>query len=208
MKEKFSNAIDELKKQDKKNFSQSVDFIINLKDFDTKKNSVNLFIQLPFSTGEKKICAFLSKPNKIFAHTITRAEFDKWKDKKQLKRLARSYDFFVSLASLMPQVATSFGRVLGPAGKMPSPQLGILPSEDENAMKELSDKIKTILRIKSKEPSIKVMIGKEDMETEELAENANVIYNAVVNALPKKKENIKSVMLKLTMNKPVRIDLK
>ena len=43
------------------------------------------------------------------------------------------------------------------------------------------------------------------MESAHLAENASVIYNAVLNALPKKKDNIKNVMLKLTMSKPIKI---
>jgi len=36
-------------------------------------------------------------------------------------------------------------------------------------------------------------------------ENFNVLYNGVVNALPKKKENVKNVMLKFTMSKPIKI---
>ena len=35
----------------------------------------------------------------------------------------------------MPVVATTFGRALGPTGKMPSPQLGIVANEDDNSIK-------------------------------------------------------------------------
>ena len=88
---------------------------------------------------------------------------------------------------------------------MPSPQIGIITNQSEEALKELKEKMRKTVRVKAKEASLKVMIGKEDMKTEELAENAFIIYNAVINALPKKKENVKSVLLKLTMGKPARI---
>jgi len=45
------------------------------------------------------------------------------------------------------------------------------------------------------------------MSDDNLGENAEVLYNAVMNALTKKKENIKSVMLKFTMSKPIKIKI-
>jgi large subunit ribosomal protein L1 len=209
MKEKFLNSLEELrKKAPKRNFTQSVDLIINLKDFDTRKDSLNTFAQLPFPPSEKRICAFIERPNKAFDFCITKLDFDKWNDKKEIKRLARDYDFFASIPQLMSLVATKFGRILGPLGKMPSPQLGLITSQDELSMQELAEKMRKIVRIKAKEPSVKIMIGKENMENEKIAQNAEIVYNAAVNALPRKKENIKSVMIKLTMSKPVKLDLK
>ena len=55
----------------------------------------------------------------------------------------------------MPAVATTFGRVLGPAGKMPTPQLGVLMNENDKAIKELVDKIKEL------EALNKTMVGRE-----------------------------------------------
>jgi large subunit ribosomal protein L1 len=107
----------------------------------------------------------------------------------------------------MPKIATQFGRVLGPAGKMPSPQLGVLMSQDEAREKELAEKIRKTIRVKTKEPSIKVVIGKEKMPDQEIVENATAVYNAVSAALPKGRENIKSIMLKFTMSKPVKVKL-
>ncbi len=208
MKEDFSQAIQELRKNSKekpRKFNQSVDLIINLKDFDVRKQSLNLFVQLPHKARDAKICSFLEKPSKNFDFCITRAEIDAWTNKKEIKKLAKQYDFFVALASLMPKIATQFGRVLGPAGKMPSPQLGILTLQNEAAEKELVEKMRSTARIKAKEPSIKIAIGKENMKDEEIAENINAVYNAILAALPKGKENIKSVMLKLTMSKPVKV---
>ncbi len=205
MQERFLKAIEELRKQPKRNFEQTVELIINLQDFDVRKESLNLFVQLPHKSRKNKICAFLERPSTHFDFCILKGEIEKWQDKKQIKKLGRDYDFFVSLAPLMAKVATQFGRVLGPQGKMPSPQLGVLTSQDDAKERDLAERIRNTTRIKAKEPSIKIAIGKEKMPDKELAENAAVIYNAVLAALPRKKENLKSVMLKFTMSKPIKV---
>lgn len=205
-KESILKALEELRKEEKRKFSQTADLVINLRNFDVKKQSVNLFVEIPYKIKEKKVCAFLTKKSSII-DTITKQDFEKYKG-KVLKKLAKSYDFFVSIASLMPSVATSFGKVLGPMGKMPSPQLGMITTEDDKEIKKVTEKINKTLRIKSKEPSLKVAIGKEDMKDEEIAENVLAVYNAVLNALPRKKENLRSILIKFTMGKPVKVDIK
>src|SRR3989344_1083813 len=103
----------------------------------------------------------------------------------------------------MPKVATTFGKVLGPVGKMPSPQLGIITQESEGQIKDMLDKIATSLKIRLKESSIKVSVGKISMKDEQIIENIESIYKSVESALPKKKENLKNVMIKLKMGKPL-----
>ena len=137
--------------------------------------------------------------------TITKEEFKRYSDKKELKKLVKKFDFFISQGSLMASVATTFGRVLGPAGKMPSPQMGILMNPNDKEINELKKKINENVRIRTKEASIKIAIGKQSMKDEQLAENIMSVYNAVLNALSKGKENIKNVELKFTMTKPVKI---
>ena len=205
-KEKVAKSIEELRKPEKKrNFSQSVDLIINLKSFDIKKDSINLFLILPHKVKERKIAAFLSKKVGGF-DVITQPEFEKYKDKKKAKSLAKSYDFFMANAKLMPQVAAIFGKYLGPLGKMPSPQFGVVTEETDAKISELAKKAQNLTRVKSKEPSLKFCIGKENMKNEELAENIIAAYNSILNVLPKKKENIRSVMVKFTMGKPVKLE--
>jgi len=199
-------ALEEIKKGKERKFEQSIDLIINLKKFDIKKNIVNEIVSLPHKTKEKKICGFLNEKSMII-DTITKNEFPLY-DKKKIKKLIKNYDAFIASAPLMQAIATIFGRVLGPSGKMPSPKLGILMREDEKTIKDTIEKINSSIIVKTKEPTIKVFIGKEKMKNEEVAENILAVYNAVFNALPYKKENIRSVMLKLTMGKPVKINLK
>ena len=207
MKEELKKALLELRKEKKRNFNQSVDLIINLKKFDVKKNSINTFIKLPYKIKEKKIGAFLEVKNKNI-ETITSEEFKRYSDKKRLKKLVKDFDFFLAEAKLMPKVATTFGRVLGSAGKMPSPQLGIILETDDETISQLKEKINSSIKIKTKEPSIKIMAGKEDMKEEEIIENIITIYEAVEKKLPQGKLNIKNIEVKFSMTKPIKIEVK
>jgi len=207
LNEQLKQALVELRKDKERKFNQSVDLIINLQKFDVKRENVNLFVSVPHKIKEKKICGFLEiKNNNV--DTIMKSEFKKYSDKKEMKKLIEKYDFFIAQASLMPFVATTFGRVLGPAGKMPSPQLGILMDVNDKAINELKEKINSSVKIKTKEASIKLPVGKQNMKDEEIIENILSIYHAVLKALPKGNDNIRNVELKFTMTKPQKIKLK
>ncbi len=206
-KKQIISAIQELRKQKKRNFAQTVDLIINLKNINIKKEGVNTFVSLPNKIKDKKVCAFLDKKSKV-VDSITKDDFGKYKDdKKKLRKLAKNYDFFISLASLMPSVASTFGKFLGPVGKMPSPNLGILKDSEDETIKETLEKINKTVRVKTKEPSLKISVGKQEMEYEKLAENIEEVYKAVIKELPRNKENIKKVLIKFTMSKPIKIKI-
>ncbi len=207
LNEELKQALVELRKDKERKFNQSVDLIINLQKFDVKRENVNLFVSVPHKIKDKKICGFLEiKNNNV--DTIMKSEFKKYTDKKEMKKLIDKYDFFIAQASLMPFVATTFGRVLGPAGKMPSPQLGILMDVNDKAINDLKEKINSSIKIKTKEASIKLPVGKQNMKDEEIIENVLSIYNAILKALPKGNDNIRNVELKFTMTKPQKIKLK
>lgn len=205
-KMKLQEALQELSKEKKRNFEQSIDLIVNLKGIDLKRDNINVLFNLPHKIKEKKVCAFLTKKSPL-VKTITQPEFQFYKDKKELKNLVKEYDFFISAAKLMPSVATTFGKVLGPTGKMPSPQLGVLMQEDDNAIKQLLAKIDNAVKIRAKEPSFKLSIGKTNMPQEQIMENIKTSYESIVAALPNKRENVRSVMIKLTMSKPIKVEL-
>jgi len=207
IEQELKKALTELRKEEERKFNQTLDLIINLQKFDVKKEAVNIFIQVPNQIKKKKICAFFTSKHKDI-DTITEADFRTYSNKKELKKLEKNYDFFIAQAVLMPKVATVFGRVLGPSGKMPSPQLGIIPAADDKIIDELKEKIDHSIRIRSKEASIKLGIGKQDMKDEELLENIMSVYNALLKALPKGLDNIKNVEIKFTMTKPKKISLK
>ena len=203
----LKKAIEELRKGKERKFNQSIELIVNLKKFEVKKTPINTFVNVEHNIRAKKICGFIDIKSDLI-DTISKKDFPIYKDsKKKIKNLAKHYDFFIASAPNMPMVATIFGRVLGPAGKMPSPKLGILMSEDEKSIKELVEKINKVVRIQAKEPSIKLSIGKESMKDSEISENLKKVYNAIVNELPRKKENVRSVMIKTSMGKPIKVEL-
>lgn len=197
-------ALVELRKEKKRKFVQSVDLIINLQKFDARKTAINTFVKVP-NPAEKRICAFLTKRSKL-VDTITKEDFDKYKETKDMKALAAKYDAFIAVAPMMAPVATKFGRVLGPTGQMPSPQAGIITSEDEKVVEEVLDKMKKVIRVRIKENSVKLTIGKENMDDKKLIENVDAVIEAVINLMPNKKDNIKNISLKFTMTKPFQID--
>ena len=199
-------ALKTLRAGKERKFNQTVDLVVNLKKFDLKKTQINIFINVPHKIKEKKICAFFEvKSPKV--DTITPGEFKKYSDKKELKKLVKKYDFFIAQASVMPKVATTFGRVLGPAGKMPSPQLGILANVSDKDVEALKGRINKSIRLRAKESSIKVAIGKQDMPDKEISENVMAVYESLLKALPRDKDNVKNIKLKFTMTKPVKINL-
>ena len=203
----LEKALSELRKDKKRKFDQTVDLIINLQKFDVKKHPLNLVFNVPHKVKDKKIGAFLESKNPK-VETISANEFKKYTDKSALKKLVKKFDFFIAQASLMPKVASTFGRVLGPAGKMPSPQMGIIMNADEKTIEDLKNRINNSIKFRVKEASIKLAIGKESMKDEDIIENIMTVYNALIKALPRDKENIKNIEIKFTMTKPQKISIK
>jgi len=195
----------ESQREKKRNFNQTVDLIVNLREFDVKRNGFNTFVTLPHKIKDKKVAGFLEKESKLVS-TIKKENFPRFKEKKDLKNLVKEYDFFISNAKLMPAVATAFGRVLGPAGKMPSPQLGILTNEDDAAIKTLLDKINSSVRVVVKEPSIKVGVAKESLDDDKIAGNALAVYSKILDNLPRGLDQIRNIKIKFTMSKPVLVE--
>lgn len=207
VEDKIKKALLELRKEKKRKFNQTVELIINLRKIDVKKTQLNFFVSVPFKVKEKKICAFLEVKNEN-VDTITPDEFKRYSNKKDIKKLSKKYDFFIAESSLMPKVAATFGKVLGPAGKMPSPQLGIISNTGKKDIEDVIKKVNSNIRIKLKEPSIKVAIGKESNKDEEILENIMSVYNSVIKNLPKGKENVKNILIKFSMSKPQKVNIR
>lgn len=210
----FLTSVQELRKEKKRNFAQTVDLQILLKNLDIKKQEakIDLFVSLPNPRGRKiTVCGLvggsLQNDAKEFCdHVILQDDFKGFaNDKKALKKLAHAYDFFIAQADIMPAVATTFGRYLGPAGKMPNPKAGAIVPQ-RGTTKPIVEKLQNLIRVSVKnDPTLKCPVGKEDMNDEEIAANALAVYTAVVNALPQHEQNIRQVILKFTMSQAVTV---
>ena len=184
---KIKEAVSELKKSKKRNFKQAIDLIINLKNLDLKKpeHQVEFFLQLPKYKGKKTKVAALVGPElsdsakQVMDAVVKQSEFEKYqKDKKLTKKLATSVDFFVAQANIMPKIAASFGRVLGPKGKMPNPKAGCIVPPNAN-LEQLYTKLQQTVKISGKKaPLVQTIIGNEESPDEDLIENFKYIFLA------------------------------
>ena len=198
---------------EKRNFRQSFDLIINIKGLDLKKpeHQIDTFINLPYPRGKRvKVCALIGPELEEQAKTvcdfvILSDNFEKYKSKGDIKKIANSFDYFIAQANIMPKVATVFGRVFGPRGKMPNPKSGCIVQPNAN-LKPLYEKLQQTIRATAKTaPLIQCAIGTEEMNTNDIAENALAVYKSLLQLLPKEKHNIKDMYIKLTMGNPVKV---
>jgi len=200
----IKEALAELRNEKKRKFVQTVDLVMNLKNFDVRKEALNTFVNVPHA-GEKKLAAFFTKRSKLI-DTITEEDFVKYKDLKAIKKLAKKYDAFIAVAPMMAKVATKFGRVFGPMNRMPSPQAGIVPKEDDEILKAMIEKMNKSIRVKNKEMAIKLPVGKESMSDKDLEENIKAVIKGLEKALPRGNDCIKEVLIKFTMTKAIKVD--
>jgi len=209
---KILEALKKARESKKRNFSQSIDFSVLLKEFDMKnpENKVDEFFTLPVNNGKKiKICGLVDKDlstqsSEIFDKTVVKQEFPEWMNKKkEIKALARDCDYFVAQSTIMTDIASVFGKILGPKGKMPSPKAGcIVPPKID--LKMIRHKLDNTVHIQTKkQPVISVRIGNEKFSDEDLAKNINAVYTLVVSKLPRGEQQIRKIYVKTTMGEPV-----
>jgi large subunit ribosomal protein L1 len=197
----------------KRNFKQGFDFILNLKGIDIKKpeNQKEIFIPLPHMPKKRKVCALVggelkAEADKICDKAILFDEFAQYsKDKKAVKKLSNDYDYFIAQADVMAQVATHFGKVFGPRGKMPNPKAGCLVPK-KAPIKPIYDRLQNMAKAAWKKSLVlQAYVGTEDMKDDLIADNVMAYYTTVLHSLPNEMHNIKSTYLKLTMGAPIRI---
>ncbi len=198
-----SDAIKKLRAEEKRKFVQSLDLVVNLQKIDPRKDSINTLVAIP-NPPKKRICAFLTKKSTV-VDTIVKEQMELYTDNKKVKKLAKRYDAFIAVAPLMGLVATKFGRVLGPVGKMPTPQAGVVMQETDANINAMVDKLSKSTKLRVKEKSIKLSVGKEDMSDSQLIENTQSVLKSIIDLLPNKKDNIKNISIKWTMGTPIEL---
>lgn len=204
------DKIKEAKAQSKeRKFVQSWELAINVKGLDLKRpeNRLNLECLLPEGRGRPlKVGIFadalLTEAKKYADAVITKEEIAGLaKNKKKLKQLANEIDWFFGEAPLMALVGKSLGTVLGPRGKVPKP----LPPQArlEPIIARARASVRVVLR---DNPVIHVAIGTTGMADSQIVANAEAVLYFVKEKLPKGRDSVRSVYLKLTMGKPVRVE--
>ena len=205
-------AVKEAKeKSEKRKFTQSVELVLKLQELDMKSPEAKIqeVVELPHVAQEKanKVCVVASgelalKARKAGADLVLeRGDLERLAGKKrELRKIANDYDFFVAEAPLMPLVGKMLGPVLGPRGKMPTP---VPPSADIAAL--LQKYRKTIILKLRNQPILQCRIGTESMTEEELAENIQTVLRVLEGKLKKGIKNIRFAYIKTAMGAPVKV---
>ncbi|MEM5777046.1 MAG: 50S ribosomal protein L1 [Candidatus Aenigmatarchaeota archaeon] len=201
----IEDKIKQLRENSKKrNFSQVVDLIINLKDFDTSKseNKIDEIFQLPKGTGKPtRITIFYSEKLNTKYRVLTQSDIEAMdKNKKLLKKIISETDIFLAEPKLMSIIGKYLGKYLAPRGLMPKPLIGDI----NNAIKSFEGGVRLAVK---KHPCIQTVVGTETMSDNDLAENIQAVLDHLIHRLPKGRNNIKNVYIKFTMSKPIKLEV-
>jgi len=192
-----------------RNFRETVDIAVNLRDLDLAdpNNRVDESIVLPSGTGQDtRIVVFAEGETGIRAADVADEVLDGndledlGDDDDAAKDLADETDFFIAEASLMQDIGRYLGTVLGPRGKMPTP---LQPDDD---VVETINRMKNTVQVRSGERrTFHTRVGAEDMESDAIADNIDVILRRLFTDLEKGPQNIDSVYVKTTMGPAVEV---
>lgn len=193
----------------KRNFSQSFELVVTLKDIDVKKLDLNVneVVFLPNKLSEEaKVAVFAVGDNALRAEragadrVIEAGELDRLaSEKRTAKKLAREYQFFLADTGLMPKIGKILGQYLGPKGRMPTPVPPAAPLET------MLSRYRTAVRVKARGSlSVAGKIGDESLDDSKIADNALAVIGQVEKKLPNGEKNIHSLLVKKTMGKVVK----
>ena len=193
----------------KRNFVETVELAINLKDVDLTipKNRIQEDIILPNGRGKTvKVCVIgggelALKAKDVADLVITPDELGTIADdKKQAKKIANSTDYFIAEAPLMAVVGKRLGTVLGPRGKMPKP---IPPGVDPSGM---VDNLRKSVTVRTKDrKTFHVPVGTVNMSAEDIADNVDLVLKRVSLKLEKGMANVASAYVKTSMGPSEKI---
>lgn len=211
MKQEIMEAVKKAKEDSKpRNFTQSVDVVITIKDLDVRKpeNRIDEEVFLPNGRGKPVKIAFIADgelallaKNAGADLVINKADLEELgKDRKEAKKMANRHDFFVAQADMMPLVGRFLGPVLGPRKKMPKPVPA--SAKPEPLMEKLKGTVK--VRIKD-QPVVQALVGSQEMGDEDIADNIEAVLGVLDQKLEKGRSQIKSMYVKTTMGPVARV---
>ena len=206
----IKEALDIIEKMPKTKFDETVELHVKL-GVDSKQadQQVRGTTVLPNGTGKtQRVLVFAKGPKADEAEKagadfvgaeelIPRIQNDNWFD----------YDVIVATPDMMGVVGR-LGKVLGPKGLMPNAKSGTVTMDVAKAIKEIkSGKVEYRL---DKTNIIHLGFGKVSFGTEKLAENYDVLMNAIIKAKPAaaKGQYIKGVSISTTMGPGLYINQK
>ena len=206
----IKEALEVIEKMPKTKFDETVELHVKL-GVDSKHadQQVRGTVVLPNGTGKtQRVLVFAKGPKAEEAEKagadfvgaeelIPKIQNDNWFD----------YDVIVATPDMMGVVGR-LGKVLGPKGLMPNPKSGTVTMDVTKAINEIkSGKVEYRL---DKTNIIHLGFGKVSFGADKLAENYDVLMNAIIKAKPAaaKGQYIKGVSISTTMGPGLHINQK
>ena len=197
-----------LKERKKRKFVESLDFQVMLRDFDPNKdkrfNSATT-LNHPIKAS-LKFCVIGTighvEEAKAAGHEgILVDDLKKFNNEpKLIKKWARKFDVILVSDSKNKDVTKLVGRYITSIGKLP-----VTLHENEKVAEKTNEMLRTIrFRIK-KFPWLGQSFGIDNLPEEDLRQNLTKSVNFLVSLLPKGWQNIKTIHIKSTMGKPVKL---
>jgi len=197
----------------KRNFVETVELQIGLKNYDPQKDKrFSGSIKLPNPTkakyrlcvlGDEKHCDEAKKLEIPFLNLEELKKYGNMKkeqQKKAVKKLVTKYNSFLASESIIRQVPRLLGPHLNKAGKFP-----MLITHTESITDKVNDTKCTVKFQLKKVLCIGVAIGNVALPAADLSINIQMSVNYLVSLLKKGWQNVKSLHVKSTMGKVHRI---
>ncbi|SFC33462.1 LSU ribosomal protein L1P [Halobiforma haloterrestris] len=190
-----------------RNFTETVDLAINLRDLDLNEpsNRVDESVVLPSGTGQDtRIVVIAEGETAVRAEEVADEVLSEDEvadlDDDEAKDMADETDFFIAEEAMMQDIARHLGTILGPRGKMPDP---LSPDDD---VVETVNRLKNTVQLRSGDRrTFHTLVGAEDMDAENIADNIDVILRRLHADLEKGPQNIDAVYVKTTMGPSVEV---
>lgn len=192
----------------KRKFVESVEIQIGLKDYDTQRDKrFSGVVKLPHVPrprmkicvlGDANHCDTAQKLDMPFKSVDDLKKLNK--NKKMVKKLARSFDAFMASQALIPQIPRLLGPGLNKAGKFPT----MITSSDDLHQKATDIRSNVKFQLK-KVLCLGVAVGHVGMNPDELRQNSLMSINFLVSLLKKNWNNINTLHIKSTMGPVQRI---
>jgi large subunit ribosomal protein L1 len=206
----LKNAVEVLTKFPKAKFVENVDLAFKL-GVDPRQSDqmVRGTVPLPHGSGKNVRVLVFAKPGpSADAATAAGAEFVGFDD--MIKKCVEGWsDFDVAVAT--PEAMTEvrkLGKVLGPRGLMPNPKTGTVTDDTGRAVKEV--KAGRVEFKVDKAGNVHVPVGKVNFTTEQIADNAKAVIDAVLKSKPSAAKGtfVQSCTISTTMSPGVRLDIR
>jgi large subunit ribosomal protein L10Ae len=211
--DKMKNCITQLTANGKKRkFVETIDLQIGLKDYDPAKDKRFAgSVRLPHIPRPRLKCMVIADAahiDKCKASGIDYIDADTLKKKidpndkkgKELKKWAERYKLFFVSESLVRQLPKIGGPLLTKWGKFPT-----VVKTGDDVKEKVDEGLATVKFQLKKVLCLGVAVGNLGMNDDQIRQNLTMSINYLVSLLKKGWNNLKSLYIRTTMGKPVKL---